>query len=52
MLYFPASICKRLFFVVNCITIHKSELTSSLKKEHTLWNSIVDSEVQLASLRH
>lgn len=46
------SLSKKLFFLVNCVTIHKKELTSSLKREHTLWDSLPDSEVQPTSLRH
>lgn len=43
---------QEVIFVRNCITVHKEELTSSLKKEHTLWDSILDSEVQPTSFQH
>jgi len=50
VLYFPASIpqqekalsSRSYFFVVNCVTIHKKELTSSLQKEAVLWDSLLD----------
>lgn len=46
------TLSKKLFFVVSCITIHKKEFTSSLKKERTLRDSLLDSEVQPTSRRH
>lgn len=42
--YFPATLCKKLFFWA---TIHQKELTSSLRKKYTLWDSCPDSRASL-----